>query len=328
MARFKRFTRFFFHALFALLVIGGAAWSATALWLHLAGGVRIAALAVLALTALGAFVARYNRRRLGWLVLAAGALIVGGWYQTITPRDNRDWAAEVSRGVTAQVEGNRVTLSNIRDFDWHSKTDATQRWITKTYNLDQLASLEMITSVWDNPDIAHLLVSFGFDDGEHVVYSVEIRREEGEKFNEVGGFFRQFELVLIGATEQDIVRLRTDVRHEEVRLYPVNLTPKQRREMFMSYVSLAQRLEKKPEFYNTISANCTTAVYRLALSLKSDLPVNWRLVMSGRLPEYLDALGVLGGQGSVDERRTNALIMANAQGEHPGLSYSQAIRAR
>lgn len=316
------------HVIFALMVLTGAAWSAIALWLHLAGPARPAALGALALAAIGALAARWRKRRFGWVVLTLAALAVGGWYQGITPSEARDWAREVSRGVTARVEGETVTLSNIRDFDWQSRSEATPRWITRSYDLSQLESVDMVTSVWDNPDIAHLLVSFGFSDGAHVVYSVEIRREAGEAFREIGGFFRQFELVLIAATERDILRLRTDHRGEEVRMYPVLLTPAQRRAMFLSYVELAQELEREPRFYNTLAANCTTVVYRLARGLKPDLPVNEKLVLSGRLPEYLHALQVLGGDGDLPERRAAALLPVHAEAAHPGRTYSQAIRLR
>ncbi|MEZ5884252.1 MAG: DUF4105 domain-containing protein, partial [Paracoccaceae bacterium] len=247
---------------------------------------------------------------------------VGGWYQTITPMQDRDWAKDVERGVKARVDGSRVTLSDLRDFDWRSENDATERWIDRSVDLNDLQTVDMITSVWDNPDIAHLLVSFGFGAGEHVVFSVEIRREDGEEFNEIGGFFRQFELVLIGATERDIVRLRTDYRKEKVRLYPLALTPEQRRVMFLSYVELAQDLEARPRFYNTLLANCTTVVYRLAQSLKPDLPLDWRLLLSGHLPGYLAELGVLDGRTAAD----GVPITPRTQRPASEQGFSQQIR--
>ncbi|MCZ0813689.1 MAG: DUF4105 domain-containing protein [Pseudomonadota bacterium] len=323
-----RFGNALLHGLFGLIVLAGAAWSCTAIWLNLDGPARLFALGFVAVATAAAFLARAYRRRAGWGALAIAALCVFGWYQTIEPRADRNWAPDVAHGVTARVTGDEVTLSHLRDFDWHTPDSATQRWISRTYDLDQLNSIEMLTSVWDSPDIAHLLVSFGFETGEHVVFSVEIRREDGETFNEIGGFFRQFELVLIAATERDIVRLRTDVRHEQVRMFTVNLTPEQRRTMLMSYVKLAQALEKEPQFYNTISANCTTVVYGLARSVKADLPIHKSLILSGRLPEYLDALGVLGGEGTLQFRHAGALLPVDAQGAYPDLTYSQAIRMR
>ncbi len=323
----NRFVTILSHGLFALIVLAATAWAATALWLHLSGALRLGAEAALAFGALCALAARFaHNRRSGWAVLVIGALVVGAWYQTITPRDDRSWALDVSRGVKAQVAGDIVTLRDLRDFDWSSATQATPRWITGRYDLRRIETVDMFTSVWDNPDIAHLLVSFGFADGEHVVFSVEIRREAGEEFNEIGGFFRQFELVLIGATEGDIVKLRSNYRKEEVRMFPILLTPEQRRAMFLSYVALAQKLEARPAFYNTLTANCTTVVYQLATVLKPDLPLDWRLVLSGYLPDYLAGLGVLGGNGPLQNRKAAAEITARALRADPAIPFSRAIR--
>lgn len=318
------------HILFFALLALGLAWGAVALWLHLAGGLRLVAVTGLGLAGLATLALRFARsRRAGWAGLLASALVVGAWYQTITPAQDRDWDIDVSRGVTARVEGDRVTLSDLRDFQWISETEATPRWITKTCDLARLESLDMITSVWGDPDIAHLLVSFGFADCGQVVFSVEIRRETGEAFNEIGGFFRQFEQVLIAATEEDIVKLRTNHRKEEVRLYPVQLTQDQRRTMFLSYVALAQELEASPAFYNTLTANCTTTVWGLARSLKPDLPIDRRLILSGRLPDYLADLGVI----ATDKDRDNlARITQLAQGGTGGGTgtkpFSDLIRGR
>mgnify|MGYP002140437302 CR=1 FL=1 len=169
----------------------------------------------------------------------------------------------------------------------------------------RLDSLDMFTSVWSRPDIAHLLVSFGFSSGQHVVFSVEIRRENGEEFNEIGGFFRQFEQVLIAATEEDIVKLRTTYRKEDVGLYPLKLRPEMMRGIFMSYVSLGNELAAKPVFYNTVTGNCASTVYRIAEPITGKLPFDMRLLKTGGLPEYLDELGALDGKplGAAKVRR-------------------------
>ena len=316
------------HVLVVALIFAGAAWAVTAVWLQLSGPVRLIALALLVLTALAALGLWFgDHRGLALALVALAAVTVGGWYQTITPRQDRDWEIDVARGVTARIDGDRVTLNDIRDFDWTSETEATPRWIAQDYDLRQLDSLDMITSVWSRPDIAHLLVSFGFSSGQHVVFSVEIRREKGEKFNEIGGFFRQFEQVLIAATEADIVKLRTNYRKEQVRLYPVDLTPAQIRGMFLSYLELAQELEKEPRFYNTLTSNCTTAVWQLARRLKPDLPLDRRLVLSGRLPDYLTDLGVIAAAPAAT-RDAAALITPLGQRDDGTRPFSDLIRGR
>lgn len=323
-----RVFKFLPHVVFAIALLAGALWTATAFWFHLQNVLLVSGWALLLLAILVAAVAYRRSRIAGWAVLLAACLLVGSWYQTIVPRSDKDWDFDVSRGVLAHVEGSHVHLDNIRDFDWHTASEADPRWISRDLDLDQLQSVDMFTSVWSNPDIAHLLVSFGFSDGEHVVFSAEIRREKGEAFNEIGGFFRQFELVLIGATERDIVKLRTNYRREEVRLYPLTLSAEARRAMFLSFVDLSQQLEAEPAFYNTLTANCTTVVYQLAKALQPDLPMDWRLVLSAHLPEYLLNLGLLGGEGTVNARKDAALITGRAQQMPEGGDYSNFIRGQ
>lgn len=322
------FFKYSSHVFFGLLVSLGLGWSLSAAYVQLEAYGFLLSIALLLVAAVLVAIARFKSRLFGWIGFAIAAGLVFLAYETlVVPAQDRNWALDVSRGVTARVEGELVTLSNIRDFDWSSETEATANWGTETYDLDQLSSVEMVTSVWDSPDIAHLLVSFGFESAEHIVFSVEIRREVHEKFNELGGFFRQFELVLIGARESDIIKLRTNYRKEDVSLFPVELTAEQRRTMFLSFVSLAQRLEKQPEFYNTVTANCTTVVYQLAKSLSSDLPLDWRLVLSGNLPEYLADMGVLGGEGSMVKRREEARISRVAQTAGSDTDFSKLIRS-
>lgn len=298
----------------------GAVWTGLACWVQLAGALRIGAGVGLVVLAFGLWRLGRERALRGWIGLAVAGCVVGLWYQSIVPRQDRGWAIDVSRGVRATQTGDIVTLSDIRDFHWTTPDTATPHWIVRNYDLATLDSVEMFTSVWSSPAIAHLLVSFGFSNGDHVVFSAEIRRENGEAFNELGGFFRQFELVLIGATEDDIVALRSQIRHETVTRYPVALDADERRALFLAYVGLAQRLQTAPEFYNTVTANCTTVVWRLAHGLRPDLPLGAGLVLSGYLPGYLAKLGVLGGAGSRIDPGMIAGRMAR------GIGYSQAIR--
>ncbi len=121
------------------------------------------------------------------------------------------------------IDGNRVTLRNVRNFAWRTPTEYIARWETRCYDLERLVSVDMIMSYWSRRTIAHMLVSFGFEDGEHVAFSVEIRRERHESYSEIGGFFKEFELSVIAADERDVVRVRTNVRGEDAYLYRVRM---------------------------------------------------------------------------------------------------------
>ncbi|MCB1334160.1 MAG: DUF4105 domain-containing protein [Roseivivax sp.] len=324
----KQGLRIFGMGVFALVALALAGLAALAIFVQLDGPARWLGWALIAAALLAIGTARRISRGAGLGALAVAVAIAATLWQTVRPSDARAWAPDVAHGVTAQVQGDTVTLTNIRDFDWTGPHTATERWISQSYDLTGLQTLDMLTSTWGDPDIAHLLVSFGFDDGRHVVFSVEIRREQGESFSELGGFFRAFELVLIAATEPDIVRLRTNARGERVSLYPIALTAEQRREMFLSYVALAQELEAAPQFYNTLTANCTTTVYGLARRWQPDLPVDWRLVLSGRLPDYLADLGVLDGPRPTADQPEPALITPRARAAPPGADFSTVIRTR
>lgn len=310
--------------LFWLLLPLFAAWAATALW------VQFPAARVPALGALAVAVAAVVWLRLGpgwgWTGFAALVLCVGGWYFSLAPRQDRDWAADVSRIVRGEVAGDIVTLENVRAFRWTSAETAEEAWTSRRVDLTKIEGADMITSVWGNPLIAHLLVSFRFSDGPPVTFSVEIRREKGEKFSPLGGFFRQFELSLIAADEEDIVQWRAVPRAEEVRLYPLTLTPEQARRVFLQYVELGNDLNREPRWYNTLTSNCTTVVWQLSKVLSPDLPLDPSLLFSGRLPEYLDKFGALAGEGTLAEKRARALISARARAMPPGEDFAAWIR--
>ena len=319
------FGRFLGHALFLIVASAGVLWNWGAMSVHLTGMVFQVAFAAVVVAAIIALALRFHKRRLAWLGLTAIAATIRIWYQGIEPSQDRDWAFDVAHVVGAEVNGDLVKLTNVRNFTWLDEISAEQSWEARTFDLSKLQSVDMLTSVWDNPDIAHLTESFGFADDQRVVFSVETRKEADEEFNVKGGFFRQFELALVAATEEDIIKLRTNHRQEDVRLYPVKLNAKQRRDLFMSYVHLAQDLHAQPVFYNTLTANCTTMVYGLAQVIKPDMSPDWRLVLSGHLPSYVDALGGFDGDLPIEHRVQQAQITQQALSSD-GTDHSAAIR--
>ena len=314
------------HVLFVLMLALATTWAALAMHFQLTGLVRTLALAALAMACLATLILRFQSRRKAWATFALSAVLVAGWYQTIRPQQNRDWQPEVAHGVTADVNGPIVTLHNVRNFNWTSETEAVPDWQTVTVNLDQLSSLDMFTSTWGNPDIAHLIVSFGFDDGQHIAFSVEIRKEVGETYSSLGGFFRKYELVLIAAQENDVVRVRTNMRHEDVHIFPVALPADKRRDLFLQFVGLGNQLAEQPKFYNTITANCTSTVFLLVRSFQPNLPLDRRIILSGRLPEYIDEMGGLQGDEPMAQRRAEGAITARAQTIGAGQDFSAFIR--
>lgn len=249
------------------------------------------------------------------------------WWSTITPSLTRIWADDVAQTVTGTLNGNQVTLSNVRNFEWRSREDFTPRWEVRNYDLEDLASVDVFLSYWSNPAIAHTLVSFGFNDGQHVVFSAEIRKERHEEFSEIGGFFKEFELAMIAADERDIVRLRTNIRKEDVYRYRIKMAPEMRQALFLSYIDNANHLAQKASFYNTVTANCTTVIFDMIRAITPDLPIDYRVVLSGYLPGYLYDLGAIDNQKPLEEVEKSASINQRAINADADADFSAKIRS-
>jgi len=305
-------------------VVSAALWfraSPAVLWM----GLWLATLA-------GAVVAgaRYGPfRGFGFVLAATGVFAL--WWMTILPSNDRDWQPDVAELLMAEFDPDdpsRVVLRNVRNFDWRTPTEATERWETRTYDLDALESMDFILTWWAGPAIAHTMVSFGFSDGEHIVFSLGIRPERGEAFSSVAGFFKTYELILTGADERDAVRLRTSVQTgNRVVLYRVAGRPEAMRGLFVEYLDLANELAERPRFYRTILDNCTTVVWKLVDRLVPGLPIDYRVVLSGYLPAYLHERGALGTRYSLEDLTAMGLLPSDIAYDGTGPGFSAAIRA-
>ncbi len=232
------------------------------------------------------------------LVLILAVLL---WYSSLTPTNHRHWHDEYARLLDYQLTHQKLCIHNVRNFRWYSETDYQIDWQTRHYDLDGLQSVDLITSVWGNPNIAHTLFSFGWSNGEQLTFSVETRRKADEVFNSIGGFFRQFEMIVIAADEKDIIHTRTNVRHhdngslgEDVHIYPLALDKVQTRLLLLQLLDLAAELKDTPRWYHTMMANCTTVMIELIRKLPDvSLPADYRALVSGRVPAYFYEYGLI-----------------------------------
>ena len=171
-----------------------------------------------------------------------------------------------------------------------------------------------------------MLIAFGFDDGQFVAFSVEIRREMHEKYSEIGGFFKQFELSIIAADERDVIRLRTNVRVEDAFLYRVRLPVRAISTWFLGYIAEANALVTRPRFYNTLTVNCTMLVYHMMQRIVGYLPLSYRLILSGYLPEYVYRVGGFDSRVSLRELRVRGRITDRARQADRSETFSADIR--
>jgi hypothetical protein len=315
--------------LVAILVALPAAWGALALWYRIPGGQILKASVVLLWAALGValLIAIWQGRLLlGVLIFLpafAGLLI---WWSRLRPSNDEVWADDVARMTTGSVDGTRVTLEHVRNFEWRSSTDYTQRWETRSYDLDQLRSVDMIMSFWSMRVIAHMLISFGFADGRYVAFSVEIRRQKTQRFSEIGGFFKEFELSIVAADERDVIRVRTNIRGEDAYLYQLRMPLAAMRSLFLAYVEEANQLARTPRFYNTVTVNCTTLVYQMMNRIVGRLPLDYRLLLSGYLPHYVYKVQGLNQQYSIEQLTSLGRITVRAKQADRSADFSAAIR--
>jgi hypothetical protein len=315
--------------LVATLALGIAAvWAALAIWYQAPGRWLRSGMVLLWGAFAFAVLMAVWRGHAGLAILgfALGFAILLIWWRSISPTNERLWADDVAQITRGSVEGNLATLRNVRNFDWRSDSDYTQRWETRSYDLDKLTSVDMIMSYWDGWAIAHMLISFGFDDGQHVAFSVEVRRRKNATYSELGGFFKRDGLSIIAADERDVIRVRTNIRGEDDYLYRIRMPLPAIRSLFLGYLEQADQLVDTPRFYNTLTVNCTMLVYHMMKRIVGYLPWSYRLLFTGYLPAYVYRVGGLDQRFSLEELRALGRITDRARQSDRSDSFSADIR--
>lgn len=274
------------------------------------------------------FIAKARWRRALAPLLLVPLLLV--WWHSLKPSNDRDWAIDVSRPAMTQVKGDTLTVRNVRNFDWRTETDFTPAWDTRTYDLRDVNDVDLLASYWAGDDIAHILVSFGFSDGQRLVWSIELRRTVSQAYSALASFFKQSELVFIAADERDIIRLRTNVRGENVRMYPLRLDQGVARRLLLEYAVMADDYAHNPRWYNTITANCTTMVFRIARALNPLAPFDWRVLLSGHFPQLVYDRGGIDNSIPFSQWWVKSQIDAAAQAADTldSAGFSNAIRVQ
>ena len=317
-----RLARIFGYTGFGLLVLVTAGWAVLAIYYsNLSGaGLRTGAAAAFPLGAvvLFAFLRPWRRALIVYLV-AFTALVA--WWLTIPPSNNRDWQPDVVLLPYAEIQGDRVTFRNIRNIEYRSETDYTVRHYDKTLDLTTLRTLDLFLIYWGSPAIAHTIMSFGFEGGQYVAISIETRKEKGEDYSAIKGFFKQYEITYVVADERDVVRLRTSYRGEDVYLYRLKVGPERMRDFLLNYLQYVNWLRDHPEWYNAFSHNCTTAVRGHAQPHARTLP-DWRILLNGYVDELLYEQGLIDRSLPLPALKAKSYInpKAKAIGDDPAFS--------
>ena len=183
------------------------------------------------------------------------------WWLSLRPNSNRDWKTGMDVLPHVELVGDVLRIRQFRNFRYMASGDPLPQYEERTFDLTKLSSLDYFLAHWSGPVIAHTLVSFGFDDGQFLVVSVEARLQRWQSYSPLRGIFRTYELIFVIGDERDIIRLRTNIRRERVYLYRVRMPRPEVRQLLVDYLARVEKLEERPEWYNSITSNCTTNLF-------------------------------------------------------------------
>jgi len=308
-------------------VLGGVAWGMLAVWFDGPSSRVLAGTMCAAIGLTSALLAALVRPYLiGLLSAAFPVVLVAIWWLSLAPSYSRDWTPDVARTARASFLGSSVTIQNVRNFKYRSESDYDQRWETRTYDLDQIRGVDLFLSFWGPTQFAHTIVSWDFDDGQRLAISIETRKEKGESYSALRGFFRRYELYYVVADERDLVGLRTNHRGEQVYLYSIRIPASQARALLVDYLDEVNRLANHPQWYNALTQNCTTTIRGHARNVGAGGRLDWRLLANGRLDQLLYERGQLGTDLPFANLRAHSNITEKAKAAGDSPDFSARIR--
>jgi Domain of unknown function (DUF4105) len=316
--------------LFVFAVAWGAAvlcvaWAFGAIYFDFPTTGRLAAiLFVLLLLATIVFV----RGKLLKLAIVFGAFVlIASWWLTLKPSNARAWQPDVAQTAWAQIDGDEVTVHNVRNCDYRTEMDFTTHWETRTVRLSQITGMDLAIMYWGSPWMAHPIVSFRFADALPLCFSIETRKTIGQKYSALRGLYRQYTLIYVVADERDSIRVRSKYRQgEDVYLYRTLASPAQARARFLEYINAMNTLHDHPRWYNALTSNCTTNI-RTQRSIDERAPWDWRMLVNGKADEllYERHLIVTGGLPFA-ELKQRSLINERARAADQDPDFSRLIR--
>jgi Domain of unknown function (DUF4105) len=323
----RRAVRLLATLILSVTVVAGVAWGTLALWFDGPQSRVLAGTLAAGLALISILIATILRPFIRGLAIALMPLVVVAlWWTSIAPSNTRDWTPDVARTARATFDGGRVTIENVRNFKYRSESDYDQRWETRTFDLDRIRGVDLFLSFWGPTQIAHTIASWEFDDGQHLAISIETRKEKGESYSAIRGFFRQYELYYVVADERDLIGLRTNYRGEQVYLYRIRVPAAEARALLVDYLGEINRLVEHPRWYNALTQNCTTAIRGHAQNIGAGGRLDWRLLANGHLDQLLYERGQLDTDIPFDQLRNRSNITEKAKAADDSPDFSARIR--
>jgi hypothetical protein len=268
-----------------------------------------------------------SRKRNMQAAVAVLFLGVVAWWLSIAPSHHRNWRPEVAVMPRAIVDGDRVRLTGVRNFDYRSRNDFTVRYEEREISLSRLTNLDFYVSYFTDGPVAHTFVSFIFSDAPPLSISIETRPEVGEGFAPVASLFKQFELIYVVGDERDLVGVRTNHRREAVYLYRLNTSAEDARRLLLVYLERINELADRAEFYHLLTNSCTINIVRYANAAGRTGRFDLRHLLNGLIDSYLYHSGRVDTTLPFSELRRRSLINEAAQAADGAPDFSERIRA-
>lgn len=245
------------------------------------------------------------------------------------PSHDREW--ELGHGALPHIiysaTSSHITIENYRNFTWSGVSSADPRYEARSFDLQAITGVDVFISHFDDFEgLAHIFLSFGFSDGEHIVISLESRREPDETFSPLLGLLRQYEIIYVVGSEADIVGVRTGHRNERVYLYPTKATSKQARALFDLLAADINDVYQNPRMYNTLLYNCTNELTRPVEAMSNvDFPITWKAILPGYFDEVLYELELISHDDQFSKIKARHLI-DNSKVDEGKDTYSRDLR--
>ena len=282
------------------------------------------ALAFAAFAMWALWLSRQRRMSVAFIVLFLGVVV---WWISISPSHHRPWRPEVAVMPRAMIDGDRVRITGVRNFDYRSRNDFTVRYEEREVRLSHLTGLDFYVSYWSEGLVGHTFLSFIFDDAPPLSISIETRPEVGEGFAPIASLFKQFELIYVVGEERDLVGVRANHRREAIYLYHLNTAPENARRLLLIYLERINELADRPEFYHLLSNNCTINIVRYANAAGRVGRFDIRHLFNGLIDSYLYHAGWLDTTLPYEELRRRSQINEAAQAADGAPDFSERIRA-
>lgn len=259
------------------------------------------------------------------LVLVVLSIII---YAIPQPSHNRDWVQAQRILPQAIINGDDITIKNVRNNRYTSTTQFVEQYEDRTYKLSHLEKVWfLVTPFSDNEAVAHTFLSFQFGTDEFLTVSVEGRREVGETYSPIRGILKGYELMYVLADEQDAIAWRTDHYELDTFVYPI-VSPKEfTQKLFVDILQTVNDIYETPRFYNTITAACNGALFKHMNNIRvEDVPWSTEVVFAGYADRKAHELGLIDTALPYEKIRARFNVKQASQNFNGEGNYSRFIR--